>query len=70
MTRRVILPAGFEVYADGKLIAVAARDILVGEPWHGAMFVNYAGVPLAGLPDAIVSLRTFITSRIQQGEAA
>lgn len=61
MTRRqVILPAGFEVWEHGKLVAVAVRDIYAGEPWGAEMFANYAGAP--GLPEAIVKLRTFTIS--------
>jgi hypothetical protein len=57
MTRHVILPAGFEIYEHGKLVAVAVRDIQAGEPWRADMFANYAGAP--GLPEAVVRLRTF-----------
>ncbi|TIV83818.1 MAG: hypothetical protein E5V64_06545 [Mesorhizobium sp.] len=60
MGRHVMLPAGFEVYDDGKLVAVVVRDIHAGEPWRPDMFANYAGAP--GLPEAIVRLRTFTVS--------
>ena len=61
MTRQVSLPAGFEVWEHGKLVAVAVRDIYAGEPWGAEMFCNYAGAP-ADLPEAIVRLRTFVAS--------
>lgn len=57
-TRQIILPAGFEVYEHGKLVAVAVRDIYAGEPWGAEMFVNYAGAP-ADLPFAVVKLHEF-----------
>lgn len=38
MTSRIILPAGFEVWEHGKLVAVAVRDIYAGEPWGAEMF--------------------------------
>lgn len=60
MTRHVILPAGFEVWEHGKLVAVTVRDIHAGEPWRADMFCNYAGAP--DLPEAIVRLRTFTVS--------
>ncbi|TIW28700.1 MAG: hypothetical protein E5V63_04275 [Mesorhizobium sp.] len=60
MTRSIILPAGFEVWEHGKLVAVVVRDIHAGEPWRPDMFANYAGAP--GLPEAIVRLRTFTVS--------
>ncbi len=61
MTRRIILPVGFEVWEHGKLVAVAVRNIYAGEPWGAEMFVNYAGISLADFPDAIIGLRTFVT---------
>ncbi|TPN11701.1 hypothetical protein [Mesorhizobium sp. B2-1-2] len=69
MTRHVILPAGFEVYEHGKLVAVAVRDIHAGEPWGAEMFVNYAGAP-ADLPEAVVRLRTFTVSAAMPKETA
>lgn len=68
MTHHVILPAGFEVWEHGKLVAVAVRDIHAGEPWRADMFANYAGVP--GLPEAIVRLRTFTVSAALPKEIA
>lgn len=61
MTRQVILPAGFEVYEHGKLVAVAVRDIFAGEVWGPEMFANYAGAP-ADLPEIVIRLRTFAIS--------
>lgn len=66
MTRCIILPSGFEIYDGGRLIAVAARDIYAGEPWQGDMFVNYVGAPLDALPEAIVRLRTFVTTNHEE----
>lgn len=61
MTRSIIIPAGFEVYEHGKLVAVVVRDIHAGEPWRPDMFANYAGAPV-DLTEAIVRLRTFTVS--------
>ena len=69
MTRQIILPAGFEVYEHGKLVAVAVRDIFAGEPWGAEMFVNYAGAS-TDLPEAVVRLRTFTISAALPREKA
>ena len=69
MTRRIILPAGFEVWEHGKLVAVAVRDIYAGEPWGAEMFCNYAGAP-AELPEIVIRLRIFAISAALPKEIA